>query len=103
MQGLLFPGDREVHVASFPDPMPGPGEGVVAMRALAICGSDLPGDLSPREARPPDGQGGIIPGHEPSGVIHSLGEGSPACASETASRFTSTAAVVGVSSVVPGG
>jgi hypothetical protein len=38
MQGLLFPGDREVQVALFPDPMPGPGEVVVAMRAAARLG-----------------------------------------------------------------
>jgi threonine dehydrogenase-like Zn-dependent dehydrogenase len=75
MQGLLFPGDRQVVVASFPDPVPGPGEVVVAMRAAAICGSDLHGYRAPREKRPSDGQGGIIPGHEPSGVVHALGDG----------------------------
>lgn len=75
MQGLLFPGDRQVRLASFPDPTPGPGEVVVAMRAAAICGSDLHGYRAPHDKRPPDGQGGIIPGHEPSGIVHALGEG----------------------------
>ncbi len=41
MRGLLFPGDRQVTMSTFPDPTPGPGEVVVAMRAAAICGSDL--------------------------------------------------------------
>jgi D-arabinose 1-dehydrogenase-like Zn-dependent alcohol dehydrogenase len=45
------------------------------MRAAAVCGSDLHGYRAPREKRPPDGQGGIIPGHELSGVVHSIGEG----------------------------
>lgn len=75
MQGLLFPGNREVVLRSFPDPEPGPGEVVVAMRAAAICGSDLHGYRAPSDKRPPDGQGGIIPGHEPSGVVHGVGDG----------------------------
>ena len=75
MQGLLFPGNREVVLSSFPEPIAGRGEVVVAMRAAAICGSDLHGYRAPREKRPADGQGGIIPGHEPSGVVHAVGDG----------------------------
>jgi threonine dehydrogenase-like Zn-dependent dehydrogenase len=41
MQGLVFNGNREVGLQAFPDPRPGPGEVVVAMRASGICGSDL--------------------------------------------------------------
>ena len=41
MQGLVFTGGREVELMSFPDPTPGPGEVVVAIRASGMCGSDL--------------------------------------------------------------
>lgn len=75
MRGLLFPGDRDVSLASFPDPTPGPGEVVVAVRAAAICGSDLHGYRSPRAERRRTGSDGIIPGHEPSGVVSAIGDG----------------------------
>lgn len=75
MQGLLFPGGRTSVLASFPDPRPGVGEVVVAMRAAAVCGSDLHGYRAPAEGRREGGQAGIIPGHEPSGVVTAVGEG----------------------------
>jgi threonine dehydrogenase-like Zn-dependent dehydrogenase len=75
MKGVLFPGDRTVTLADIPDPSPGPGEVVVAMRAAGICGSDLHGYRTPREARERTGADKIVPGHEPSGVVSSVGEG----------------------------
>lgn len=75
MQGVLFPGDRTVELTSLPDPRPGPGEVVVAMRAAAICGSDLHGFRAPRAARQQSGADRIVPGHEPSGVVECIGEG----------------------------
>lgn len=75
MQGLLFPGDRQVIVKSFPDPEPGPGEVRVAMRAAAVCGSDLHGYRASAAERTASGQGAIIPGHEPSGVVDAIGYG----------------------------
>jgi propanol-preferring alcohol dehydrogenase len=75
MRGVLFPGDRTVRIAELPDPEPGPGEVVVAMRAAAICGSDLHGYRATRAAREASGAAGIVPGHEPAGVVHALGEG----------------------------
>lgn len=71
MQGLLFPGDRRVVVESFPDPVAGPGQVMVAMKSAAICGSDLHGYRAAPETR----TARIIPGHEPSGVVHEIGEG----------------------------
>ena len=41
MRGLVFKGNRQVALEDFPDPVPGPGEVVVAMRASGMCGSDL--------------------------------------------------------------
>lgn len=75
MRAVLFPGDRSVEFASLPDPVPGPGEVVVAMRAAAICGSDLHGYRASRAVRTHSGADGIVPGHEPCGVVHAIGEG----------------------------
>jgi propanol-preferring alcohol dehydrogenase len=75
MRGVLFPGDRTVILGEIPDPTPGPGEVVVAMRAAAICGSDLHGYRATSEARQRTGSDRIVPGHEPSGVVSAVGEG----------------------------
>jgi propanol-preferring alcohol dehydrogenase len=75
LRGVLFPGDRTVTLAEIPDPTPGPSEVVVAMRAAAICGSDLHGYRTSREQRERNGSAGIVPGHEPSGVVQTVGEG----------------------------
>src|SRR5690349_15254055 len=80
MKGMVFLGDRVVELREFPDPQPGPGEVVVAVRASGMCGSDLhyyrdePGTLRT--------SGRTIGGHEPAGVVHSVGPGvSPEIAS----------------------
>ena len=75
MRGLLFPGDRQVKIANFDDPVAGPGEVVVAVKAAAICGSDLHGYRATAAERLANGSAGTIPGHEPSGVVHTVGEG----------------------------
>src|SRR5947199_6958373 len=41
MRGLVFKGNRQVALADFAEPVPGPGEVLVAIRASGICGSDL--------------------------------------------------------------
>ncbi len=67
MQGLVFLGDRQVELRDFPDPRPGPGEVVVAIRASGMCGSDL---------RPfQQGQATFVTGHEPCGVVAERGAG----------------------------
>src|SRR4030042_5203551 len=74
MKGVLFLGDRQVVVREFPDPLPGPGQVVVAMRVAAICGSDLhtyrrtAAEIAASPWR-------NIPGHEPAGVVAAVGEG----------------------------
>ena len=68
MKGVRFLGDRRLRVADFPDPEPGTGEIVVAMKAAAICGSDL----HRYRAKDP---GPMIPGHEPCGVVAAVGHG----------------------------
>ena len=41
MRGVVFTGDRRAEVRDFPDPVPGPGQVVVQMKASGLCGSDL--------------------------------------------------------------
>jgi threonine dehydrogenase-like Zn-dependent dehydrogenase len=67
MQGLVFCGDRTTALREFPDPVAGPGDVVVAIRASGMCGSDL---RPYREGRPD-----VICGHEPCGVIAERGPG----------------------------
>jgi threonine dehydrogenase-like Zn-dependent dehydrogenase len=67
MQGLVFVGDHTVALEEFPDPTPGPGEVIIAIRASGMCGSDLP--------RYRAGGNHVVAGHEPCGVIAERGEG----------------------------
>jgi threonine dehydrogenase-like Zn-dependent dehydrogenase len=68
MQGVLFAGNRQLEFHDFPDPEPGPGEVVVAIKASGLCGSDLRPYRSERRSR-------FITGHEPCGVVARLGPG----------------------------
>jgi threonine dehydrogenase-like Zn-dependent dehydrogenase len=80
MRGALFVGDRKIEVREFPDPLPGPGEVVLAIKASGMCGSDL------KFYRPASGEAQralglgdvsepIIGGHEPCGVVAAVGPG----------------------------
>ncbi len=78
MRGVVFPGDRKVEFAEFPDPTPGPGEVVLEIKASGMCGSDLkfyrasggPAALGFKTAGGP-----VIAGHEPCGVVVGVGAG----------------------------
>jgi threonine dehydrogenase-like Zn-dependent dehydrogenase len=72
MRGVVFTGDRRAEVRDFPDPEPGPGEVVVRIKAAGLCGSDL--HLYRQTAAQRAGND-TIPGHEPSGVVETLGPG----------------------------
>jgi len=80
MKGLVFLGDRQVELRDFPDPVPGPDEVVLEMKASGMCGSDLHFYRAST-----DGSGGsaslglgstepVIAGHEPCGVVVARGE-----------------------------
>ena len=69
MRGLVFKGNRTIALEEFPDPAPGPGEVVVAMRASGICGSDL--NLYRRAAF----DRRVVCGHEPCGEVVARGAG----------------------------
>jgi threonine dehydrogenase-like Zn-dependent dehydrogenase len=73
MQGAVFLGDRTVTLRDFPDPQPGPGEVVVAIRASGLCGSDL--HYYRERSGTAETSGRLIAGHEPVGVICAAGPG----------------------------
>ena len=81
MKGVVFLGDRQLELRDFPDPQPGPGEVIVAMKASGMCGSDLIAYRPSRAAyRPPVGElespdQYVIAGHEPCGVVAERGPG----------------------------
>ena len=79
MQGIVFTGDRNLELRTFPDPEPGPGEVVIEIKASGMCGSDLKfyrrsqsggeGAVAFGFADP----GEIIAGHEPCGIVAAVG------------------------------
>ncbi len=72
MKAAFFYGGRDIRLATVPDPVPGPGEALVRVKAAGICGSDLHGYRDPRRVWPGLG----IPymtGHELAGEIAALG------------------------------
>ena len=78
MKGVVFPGDRKVEIREFDDPVPGPGEVVLEIKASGMCGSDLkfyraaggPASLGFKTAGGP-----VVAGHEPCGVVVAVGPG----------------------------
>ncbi|MGA3038860.1 MAG: zinc-binding dehydrogenase [Vulcanimicrobiaceae bacterium] len=81
MRGVVFTGDRNLELRTFPDPTPGPGEVVIELKASGMCGSDLKiyrRSTSGREGAAAFGfgdAGEIIAGHEPCGVVAAVGAG----------------------------
>src|SRR5499425_1606037 len=79
MRGVVFLGERQLELREFPDPTPGPGEVVVAMKASGMCGSDLHPYRAAGNAAQALGLGGsggpVIGGHEPCGVVDAVGPG----------------------------
>jgi threonine dehydrogenase-like Zn-dependent dehydrogenase len=73
MRGVVFVGERELEIREFPDPTPGPGEVIVAIKASGMCGSDLHSYREPKSVRTPDKH--CIAGHEPCGVVAARGPG----------------------------
>ena len=84
MRGVVFHGQRKLEVMSFDDPIPGPGEAVIRMKASGLCGSDLHAFRAESRADwlasqgfkgSVNGETPIIAGHEPSGVVEAVGPG----------------------------
>src|SRR5438093_1192515 len=80
MRGVVFLGARKLGRREFPDPTPGRGEVVIAIRASGMCGSDLHMYRAAGNATAALGLGGggpVIAGHEPCGVVAAVGPGVP--------------------------
>jgi threonine dehydrogenase-like Zn-dependent dehydrogenase len=79
MRGVVFLGNRKLELRDFPDPAPGPGEVVLAIKASGMCGSDLHPYRAVGNAAAALGLGGsggpVIGGHEPCGVVAARGPG----------------------------
>ena len=74
MKGIVFLGDGELELRDFDVPVPGEGEVLVEMKSSGICGSDL--NWLNRAKKEIDELPHVNPmGHEPCGVIASLGPG----------------------------
>ena len=73
MRALLVAGPGEAAVTDVPDPVPGPGQALVAVEAAGICGSDLElldGRRPAAYVRYP-----VVPGHEWAGRVQAAGPG----------------------------
>lgn len=71
MKALVYPDWDQLEVRDVPEPKPRPGEVVVRVAAVGICGSELEGfaNRSPRRTPP------LIMGHEFCGEVQEVGEG----------------------------
>jgi threonine dehydrogenase-like Zn-dependent dehydrogenase len=81
MKGVVFVGDRALELREFPDPVPGPGEVVLEIKASGMCGSDLKFYRGPKggaaAALGLGSTGPVIAGHEPCGIVAAIGPGVP--------------------------
>jgi threonine dehydrogenase-like Zn-dependent dehydrogenase len=79
MRGVVFLGNRKLELREFPDPTPGAGEVVLAIKASGMCGSDLHPYRAAGNAAAALGLGGsggpVIAGHEPCGMVAAVGAG----------------------------
>ena len=79
MHGVVFLGNRKLELREFPDPTPGAGEVVLAIKASGMCGSDFHAYRAMGDAAASlglgSGGGPVIAGHEPCGVVHAVGAG----------------------------
>jgi len=71
VKALVYRGPGEMPLEDRPDPVPGPGQVVVAIRASGICGSDVHGFTGATGRR----RVGVVMGHEAAGEVVELGPG----------------------------
>jgi threonine dehydrogenase-like Zn-dependent dehydrogenase len=69
MKAALFDGKGHMQLAEFMRPTPGPGDAIIKVRAVGICGSDL--QMNADKTRPD----AMPAGHEVAGEIVEVGEG----------------------------
>jgi L-iditol 2-dehydrogenase len=85
MKALVYTGPLALEYADRPDPVPGAGEVLVRVRAVAICGSDVHGYTGTTGRRIPP----VIMGHEASGIVEAVGPDVWGWAPETRVTFDS--------------
>lgn len=75
MKVLVYHGPRDLRVEDRPDPLLGPRDVRLAVKACGICGSELHAVLEAQERRRP----GIVMGHEFAGEVIEVGPQVAAC------------------------
>ena len=70
MRAVVFLGEGKLEIREYPDPVPGPDEVVIRMKASGMCGSDLHHLHGPQRT----GSELVIEGHEPCGVVELVGD-----------------------------
>lgn len=74
MRGVILPGNSTAEIHDLPDPAPGPGQVLLAMRASTICGSDIRAIYREHiQGDPAEMYQGVVAGHEPAGEVVAVG------------------------------
>ena len=76
MRGVFLPGNSTTEIRELPDPEPGPGQVLLAMKASTICGSDIRAIYREHlQGDPAEMYQGVVAGHEPAGQVVAVGPG----------------------------
>lgn len=75
MRGVILPGQEKVDLRDFPTPEPGWGQVLIKMKASGLCGSDLRAIYREHTGSGAERYRNCIAGHEPCGVIETVGTG----------------------------
>jgi threonine dehydrogenase-like Zn-dependent dehydrogenase len=74
MRGVFLPGNSSTDLRDLPDPEPGPGQVLLAMKASTICGSDIRAIYREHaQGDPAEMYQGVVAGHEPAGEVIAVG------------------------------
>ena len=92
MRGVVFTGEKDLEIMTFPDPTPGPDEVVLEMKASGMCGSDLhqyrrPKGVASNATGLPANPDPVIGGHEPCGVVVAVGSAVPSSQAKIGDRM----------------
>lgn len=71
MKALVYPAWETLEVREVPEPTPGPGEVLLRVAAVGVCGSELEAVATRSPRRPPP----LVMGHEFCGVVERAGPG----------------------------
>ncbi|HEV2494630.1 MAG TPA: alcohol dehydrogenase catalytic domain-containing protein [Terriglobia bacterium] len=74
MKALVYTGVRRLELQDWPDPELGPGEALVRVGGVGVCGSDVHGWLGHSRGRVPP----LVLGHEMAGVVERVEDGGTA-------------------------